>query len=420
MACLVLADRKIAAPLFFEIVIDKCLYQSYYMVMQLTRTVKIKLKISVDELRTTFDRVTQAFNYVCKVGYESKDFNSISLHNKTYYDVRKLFNLPADLTVQTRMKSAEALKPAIKKKHKCPQSKLCSVRFSSKNYNIWFDRREVSLLTVSGRVKTFFHLPEWFKQYISWRRKSAELIIRKNKVYLCAVFQKDIESFQQLENPVILGIDRGINKIAVCSDNTFFNGNINKVTQKYQRLRQQLQKKNTKSAKRHLKKVSLKENRFRKDINHCISKQIVESLPKNSIIILEDLKKIRQRARLNKRGRRKLHNWSFYQLEQFLAYKAEAQGIKIDYIDARYTSQKCSKCGHISRSNRKSQAVFKCVKCNFSLNADLNASRNIEANYRNAKGYPEVLSVNQHIVAHDDAKGSLEQLRRSAVTNCLR
>jgi IS605 OrfB family transposase len=389
------------------------------MVMQITRTAKIKLKISTDELCTTFKAVTQAFNYVCKVGHETKDFNSISLHHKTYYDVRKLFNLPADLAVQTRMKSAESLKPAIKKKRKCPKSKLCSVRLSSQNYNIWFDRQEVSLLTIDGRIKTSFYFPEWFKQYISWRRKSAELIIRKDKVYLCVVFQKDIEDFQQVNNPTILGIDRGINKVAVCSDNTFFNGNILKVSHRYQRLRQQLQKCGTPSAKRHLKKISLKENCFRKDVNHCISKRIVESLPENSIIVLEDLKKIRQRVRLNKKGRRKLHNWSFYQLEQFLTYKAEAEKIKIDFVDARYTSQKCSKCGHISRSNRKSQAVFKCVQCGFSLNSDLNASRNIEANYRDAKGYPEGLSVNQPIVAHDDAKGSSEQLRRSAVTSHL-
>ena len=375
--------------------------------MIITRTAKIKLKISADELRTTFDAVTQAFNYVCKIGYENKDFNSISLHNKTYYDVRRLFNLPADLAVQTRMKSAESLKPAIRKKRKCPQSKLCSVRLSNKNYNIWFDRKEVSLLTVKGRVKTFFHFPKQFEQYVSWRRKSAELIIRKDKVYLCVVFQKDIEDFQQLDNPVILGIDRGINKVAVCSDNTFFNGNINKVAHRYQRLRRQLQKCGSKSAKRHLKRISLKENRFRKDVNHCISKQIVGALPENSIIVLEDLKKIRQRVRLNKKGRRKLHNWSFYQLEQFLTYKADAQKIKIDYTDARYTSQKCSRCFHISRSNRKSQAVFKCVQCGFSLNSDLNASRNIEANYRNAKCYPEASFVNRRTVAHVDAKGSL-------------
>ena len=377
------------------------------MVMLITRTAKIKLKITTDELLPTFDAVTQAFNYVCKIGYESKDFNSISLHSKTYYDVRKLFNLPADLAVQTRMKSAEALKPAIRGKRRCPKSKLCSVRLSSKNYNIWFNRQEVSLLTANGRIKTFFHFPVWFKQYISWRRRSAELIIRKNKVYLCVVFQKDIEDFQQLDNPTILGIDRGINKVAVCSDNTFFNGNILKISHRYQRLRRQLQKCDTPSAKRHLQRISLKENRFRKDVNHCISKQIVKSLPENSIIVLENLKKIRQRVRLNKKGRRKLHNWSFYQLEQFLTYKAEAQRIKVDFVDARYTSQKCSKCGHISRSNRKSQAVFKCVQCGFSLNSDLNASRNIEANYRDAKGYPEGLSVNQPIVESDVSKDSL-------------
>lgn len=372
--------------------------------MLLTRSVKIKLKIKPEDIIPTIKACTQAFNYVCQVGYKDKDFNSVSLHHKTYYVVRKQFKLPADMTVQMRMKAAEVLKPAIKQKTKCPKSKFCSIRYSHRGYNIWFDRQEVSLLTTNGRLKISFNLPEWFKQHIFWKRKSAELIICKNKVYLCIAFQKEIEDPKQLDNPIILGIDRGINKVAVCSDNTFFNGNINKVAHKYQRLRRQLKKCGSSSAKRHLQRISLKENRFRKDVNHCISKQIVESLHENSIIVLEDLKKIRQRTRLNKKGRHKLHNWSFYQLEQFLIYKAATQRISVDYVDARYTSQKCSKCGHISRSNRKSQAIFKCVQCGFSLNSDLNASRNIEANYRDAKGYPEGLSVNQPIVGNEVAK----------------
>jgi IS605 OrfB family transposase len=139
-------------------------------------------------------------------------------------------------------------------------------------------------------------------------------------------------------------------------------------------------------------------------VNHCITKQIVESLPENSIIVLEDLKHIRKRVKLRKRQRRRIHSWSFFQLEEFLRYKADARAIKVDYVDARYTSQKCSRCGHISKSNRTSQAVFKCTHCGLSLNADLNASRNIEANYRDASGYPEGLSVNQPIVGAEEAK----------------
>ena len=372
--------------------------------MIITRTARIKLNITPEKLLPTFQAATDAFNYVCQVGYKDSDYNSVSLHHKTYQGVRAEFSLPSDMAVQMRMKSAEALKPAIKKKQKCPQSKLCSIRYSARGYNVWFDRQEVSFVTIEGRIKASFYLPDWFKQYVSWRRKSAEMTIRNGKVYLCIIFEKDVLDFEITDNPTILGIDRGINKVAVCSDNTFFNGNILKVAHRYQRLRRQLQKSGSKSARRHLKKLTSKENRYRRDVNHCISKRIVKTLPENSIIVLEDLKYIRERIQTNKKQRRKLHSWSFYELEQFLSYKAMAKSIKVDHVDARYTSQKCSHCGHISRSNRKSQAVFKCVQCDFSLNADLNAARNIELNYRDAKCYPEGLSVNKPIVGIEEAK----------------
>ena len=372
--------------------------------MILTRTTKIKLKLPVDALDGTFTAVTEAFNYICKVGYADKDFNSVSLHHKTYQFCRKEFGLPAELACQTRMKAAEALKNVIKKKRKCPKSKQCSVRLTTNSFNIWFDRGEASILTVNGRVKCGFEMPDWFKQYLPWRRKGAELIKTKAGMFLCIVWQKEVEDIHTPDNPYILGIDRGVNKVAVCSDNTFYNGHILSVSNRYHRLKKHLQSKGTKSAKRHLCKISMKENRFRRDVNHCIAKQIVSSIPTGGIIVLEDLKYIRKRMKGNRKLRRKLHSWSFYELEQFLCYKAEAKGVLVDYVDARYTSQKCSKCGHIERGNRQYQSGFKCKQCGSSLNADLNASRNIELNYRDAKRYPEGLSVNQPIVGGEVAK----------------
>jgi len=210
---------------------------------------------------------------------------------------------------------------------------------------------------------------------------------------------KEITDTELPKAPVVTGIDRGINQLAVCSNNVFHTGSIKRVTNKYQRQRNALQACRTKSAKRHLKKLYLKENRFRRDMNHVISKQIVQNVPENSIIVLEDLKHIRKAIKSNKTGRRELNNWSFYQLEQFLTYKAASKRILIDYVDPRYTSQKCSCCGHVDKKNRKYTCLFKCTKCGFTLDADLNASRNVEQNYRDSNGYPEGLSVNQPIVS---------------------
>jgi putative transposase len=116
------------------------------------------------------------------------------------------------------------------------------------------------------------------------------------------------------------------------------------------------------------------------DTNHLISKRLVAKAERTKrAIALEDLKGIRQRARVKGRGQRARHsNWAFGQLRAFINYKAQLAGIPIVLVDAKYTSQRCSACGHTERCNRKSRAEFCCVVCNHQLGADYNAAINIE------------------------------------------
>ncbi|HBJ76111.1 MAG TPA: transposase [Syntrophaceae bacterium] len=370
--------------------------------MKLIRTIKLKLDIPAEAIKPTVEAYTKAFNFVCQTGWNDSDSNGVSLHNKTYSATREY--LPSQLAVSARMKATETIKTVkarIKKKQKatCPQAKQSSIRYDARSYNVWFDRNELSLLTIEGRIRISVSVPEYFKQYLTWKRCSAELFIRKNKVFLNIVFSKDISDPES--SGKVVGIDRGIKKIAVTSKNQFFGGGqIKKVSKRYEKIRSALQSRGSKSAKRHLQKISKKENRFRTDANHVIAKRIVESLDSGDIIVLEKLTGIRQNVRLRKKQRKDLHKWNFFQFEQFLAYKANARGIGIEHVDARYTSQKCSapSCGYISRSNRQSQSIFKCKHCGFSLNADLNASRNIKQNYLDAICSPGSGSVNNRIV----------------------
>jgi len=369
--------------------------------MILKRTVKVKLTIKPESLFSTVKSYTYAYNYICSVGWNDNDCNSISLHHKTYQQCKEW--LPSQLAISARMKAVESLKSVRARKRKklkvsCPKSKQCSIRYDRNSYNVWFDKKLVSISTVEGRKKVEFRVPPNFEQYINWKRKSAELFIRKNKVFLGIVFETEITDTQR--NKKVLGIDRGISKIAVTSNNQFFEGGkVKKVSKRYKSLRKNLQSKGTKSAKRHLRKLREKENGFRRDVNHCISKQIVDSISPGTVIVLEDLKNIRDSSKkFRKEQRYWINSWSFYQLEVFLRYKAEEKGCLVDYVDARYTSQKCSKCGYTSRGNRVKQSLFKCKHCGFQLNADLNASRNIKSNYKDAKRYLCRAAVNQPIV----------------------
>jgi transposase len=94
---------------------------------------------------------------------------------------------------------------------------------------------------------------------------------------------------------------------------------------------------------------------------------------------LEDLKGIRERVRVRGAEQRaRYSNWAFGQLRQFVSYKAQRAGVRVRAVDPRHTSQRCSACGHTERANRRSQAQFCCVACQFATSADYNAAINIE------------------------------------------
>jgi putative transposase len=370
--------------------------------MLLVKAVTIKLLALPESVMPTVKAYTEAFNRICVIGWQDSDHNTVSLHRKTYQQCRTL--LPSQLACSARNKASEALKGAkvrIKKKQKtsCPKSKQASIRYDHNSYNLWFDKNLLSISTIKGRQKFEFKTQPCFKQYAEWRRKSAELYVRNNKVMIAIVFEKEVADTKP--SGVAIGIDRGVNKLAVTSNNQFFGGGrVKQVVKRYKNLRKLLQSVGSKSAKRHLVRIRNKENRFRRDMNHCISKQIVNSLSQGTTLVLEDLKNIRENGKKFRKEQRYLINgWSFYQLESFLKQKSDFAGCFVKHVDARYTSQKCSKCGHIEKGNRVKQAIFKCKECGFSCNADLNASRNISSNYQDAIGYLGRAEVNQPIVA---------------------
>ncbi|KJK52934.1 transposase [Lentzea aerocolonigenes] len=176
-----------------------------------------------------------------------------------------------------------------------------------------------------------------------------------------------------------LGIDMGIVNLATTSDGDRMSGaRLNRHRKRQQRLRRRLQAKKTSSSRRLLKKRRRKERRFAADVNHQISKRIVAEAERTGRgIAVEQLTGIRDRVRLRKPQRATLHSWSFAQLGQFLAYKAERAGIAFVRVDPAYTSQQCSSCGEIDKKNRRSQASYVCGRCGFVGHADHNAARNI-------------------------------------------
>ena len=186
----------------------------------------------------------------------------------------------------------------------------------------------------------------------------------------------------------ILGVDLGIKYPAyVClSDDTYKRKSIGcaedfiKFREQIRARRYRLQKqlsmvkggKGRNKKLQALDRIKDKERNFVKTYNHMISKNVVE-FAKNHKCESINLEKLTKDGFPNMI----LSKWSYYELQNMIEYKAEREGISVKYVDPAYTSQTCSKCGHVDKENRTSQEKFKCIECGFELNADHNAAINI-------------------------------------------
>ena len=186
----------------------------------------------------------------------------------------------------------------------------------------------------------------------------------------------------------VVGIDRGIRFMVTSYDEkgkvTFVSGKeIQKKREHFQQVRSDLQSKGTKSAKRALKRISGRENRWMSDVNHQISKTLVTKYKAGTLFVLEDLKGVSfSDDLLGKRSakdRQELRTWTFYQFEQDLTYKAQAIGSQVLKVKPDYTSQRCPKCGRIQKGNRHHDIhEYICDCCGYRSNDDRVGAMNIQ------------------------------------------
>lgn len=357
---------------------------------QITVTAKIQIsasdtdKVLLDETMSVY---RDACNYVSDYVFRTHDLKQFSLDKVLYSTLRRKFGLKSQMaqsvfkTVIARYKTIlenqnEWIRPSFKK----PQYDLVWNRDYSLTQNCF------SVNTLSGRVKLpyFAEGMSKFFDHDIYRFGTAKLVSKHGKYFLHIPVTYDVEESRFCDVCNVVGIDRGINFVVATYDSNHKSGFVSGRTVKqkraaYSRLRKELQMRRTPSSRRRIKAIGQRENRWMQDINHQVSKALVENNPKHTLFVLEDLSGIRSATeRVRTKDRYVSVSWAFYDLEQKLIYKAKQNQSSVIKVDPKYTSQCCPVCGHIEKSNRnKKKHLFCCKNCGYSSNDDRIGAMNL-------------------------------------------
>lgn len=382
----------------------------------LTKTIKLRIYVTPEQemlFRQMTEQYRQACNFVSQYIFDNQ-FNMAyqSLNKKLYSDLRKLFGLKSQLA-QSSIKTAISRYKTIKQQlfqnpyrykdengnwqritktlewlwkpvlFRRPQADLVRNR----DYSFVDDEQVLSINTLGKRTKCTFE-GEHFSEYLdgSYDLGTAKLVELKGLWYLHIPVTKIVEDFQNEHVRHVVGIDRGLRFLTVSYDEQgkteFVSGRkIATKRHKFQEVRKQLQSKGTKAAKRRLKAISGRENRWMSDMNHQISKTLVQKYGKDTLFVLEDLTGVSfEENKLSQNAKRNydLRSWAFYQLEQFLTYKAHENRSEVLKVSARYTSQRCPKCGTIHKGSRDHHKHLYSCRCGYKSNDDRIGAMNIQ------------------------------------------
>lgn len=358
--------------------------------MKSVLTIVCKLNPSQDVVRkidTTLEMFAAACNYANKE-VKPTITSKTTIQSLVYQTIRKEYSLSANLAVRACARVGSNRKTAKKDKKPVKEFKPTSADYDARIFAFREKDWSISLTLVGGRE----HIPIVTSNYQIGKLKgtkptSAQLCKHKDGNYYIHIQVKD-EAPNQIKADNVIGVDFGRTDLAVTSDSKKWSGReIRDVRDKYSKLRANLQKKaskGTRSSRRRcrqlLKRLSGKEKRFQRHVNHVISKTIILSAKKsNSIVAIEDLTGIRKRTNQQPRKkteRRRSNSWAFYQLRTFLEYKGLISGVEVLPVSPRYSSQTCHACMHLGlRSGKR----FKCTNngCSWHGDADQNASYNL-------------------------------------------
>lgn len=362
--------------------------------MQLSETVKLYMTreqkslvvMAMNEyINTVNSLISVATNGASISKYTTADVNASlpsALTNQCIRDARSIMNkynkdchkASAKNKKLARQKSNITIKKPIAPVLKRP---CCYV--NNQNFKIRDNYIEFPVL-INGKSKRIFirtSMSDKQKEiFANAKLGTMRIVYKGNKIVAQIVHEVAEPGYTDDGN--VMGVDLGIKCPAVSyiSDGSvkfYGNGRKNKyMRRQYKYLRRKLQKAKRIDA---IERINNKEQRIMKDIDHKISHDIIETAVAHNIkvIKLERLANIRSTTRTSRKNNHSLHTWSFYRLAQFIEYKAKLAGIKVEYVNPAYTSQKCPVCGSIHHADDRN---YLC-SCGFHTHRDVLGAMNI-------------------------------------------
>jgi len=358
------------------------------------RTAITRLAVSsTDEplLRDTVEEWKQGCQIAVDKAWERCHSKS-DVQQLAYDDVQENTALGSQHAILACHQAAENIKSCISrrqdgKKASKPTYTSPTVTYDSRTMTIFPEKKQVSLTTHGdhSRVRAGLVLPNdedgYQHQYLDsneWVPTESTLHYRDGEWYLHLGFRKPKQDAEKetTENGTVLGVDLGVNEIAVTSTARFFSaGELNHKRREFERVRGDLQECGTRNANRTLEAVSGREDEYVKHVLHSVANGVVEEALRYDCdgIVFEKLDGIRERL-----PEAVWHSeWAFDRLYEYVTYKAEAEGLFVDTTNPKNTSKRCAECGFVHDDNRPSRDSFECQKCDNRNHADYNAAKNV-------------------------------------------
>jgi putative transposase len=321
------------------------------------------------QLIAWLERFNAAANWLSGVAFRERLWHWLPLQRRAYREVRDRFELPSAAAVVAIRKVTYAYRNKQRRLHQATFRRRRAIPVYRHQY-----KRDGTVVVYGFRIP-FTARPQ---AQLSSRHQAA-LCYRRGKFILHQVVEVDVPAPTPVQE--YLGCDLGTTNLLTDSEAETYSGQaVEDKRRIYVHRQARLQKRGTRAARRKLRRISGRQRRYQRDVNHVIAKRVVAKAQRLCCgIALEDLRGIRDRIKARRRQRARLHNWAFGQLRQFIVYKAAKAGVPVVFVDPANTSRTCPVCGHVDKRNRRSQAEFQCRRCGHAGPADVIAARNIRA-----------------------------------------